>query len=60
MSSVAEIESASESLLPSQMEELAAWLDEYRETIHASGGVFAMYDREDEARWFPVTGSRPR
>jgi DNA replication protein DnaD len=50
MSSVAEIESAIERLSPTQVEELAAWLDQYREMIHASGEVFAVYDREDEAR----------
>lgn len=49
MSSVAEIESAIERLSPAQVEELAAWLDQYREMIHAAGGVFAMYDREKQA-----------
>jgi len=50
MSSVAEIESAIERLSPAQVDELAAWLEEYRELMHASGEVFAMYDREEEAR----------
>jgi len=50
MSSVAEIESAIERLSPAQVDELAAWLEEYRELMHASGEVFAMYVREEEAR----------
>jgi hypothetical protein len=47
MSRVAEIESAIEQLSPTQVEELAAWLDEYRAMPHAAGDVFAMYDREE-------------
>ena len=48
MSSVAEIESAIERLQPSEVAEVAAWLNEYQQMIQASSEVFAMYDREEE------------
>ena len=49
MSTVAEIESAIERLQPSEVAELAAWLNEYQQMIQASGEIFAMYDREEES-----------
>jgi hypothetical protein len=47
MSSVAEIELAIERLSPSEANEIAAWLEEYRQTINASAEIFGMYDREE-------------
>ena len=47
MSTVAEIESAIERLQPSEVAEIAAWLDEYQQMIQASAEMFAMYDREE-------------
>jgi hypothetical protein len=49
MSSVAEIESAIERLAPAEVAELAAWLEEYQQTVNASAEMFAMYDKEEEA-----------
>ena len=49
MSTVVEIEAAIERLTPSEVAELAGWLSEYQEMIHASAEVFAMYDREEES-----------
>jgi len=49
MSTVAEIESAIGHLTPQEVEELAAWLDEYRQMIRASAEVFSLYDGEIEA-----------
>jgi len=49
MSSVTEIESAIEKLPPEKVEELAAWLDEYRQTLNASHAVFSSYDDEEKA-----------
>jgi len=48
MSTVTEIETAIEKLPPAKVEELAAWLDEYRQTLNASGAVFAVYDEEEK------------
>jgi len=47
MSTVAEIESAIERLQPSEVAEIAAWLDAYQQMIQASAEMFAMYDREE-------------
>ena len=41
MSTVAEIESAIERLQPSEVAEIAAWLDEYQQMIQASAEMFA-------------------
>jgi len=49
MSTVAEIESAIERLQPSEVAQLAAWLNDYQQMIQASAQIFAMYDREEEA-----------
>lgn len=46
MSTVSEIEAAIEKLPPEKVEELAAWLDEYRQTLLASESVFGLYDEE--------------
>ena len=48
MATVAEIETAIEKLPPQNVEELAAWLDEYRQTLHASDAVFSIYDEEEK------------
>jgi hypothetical protein len=48
MSTVTEIETAIEKLPPEKVEELAAWLDEYRQTINAAAAVFALYDEEEK------------
>lgn len=47
MSSVAEIEAAIEKLSPSQLNEVARWLEEYQQMINASAEMFSMYDREE-------------
>jgi hypothetical protein len=48
MSSVVEIENAL-SLLPiEQVEEVAAWLDDYRQMVRASAEMFSLYDEEEE------------
>lgn len=47
MSTVAEIQSAISRLTPQEVEELAAWLDEYRQMIRASAEVFSLYDQEE-------------
>lgn len=47
MSSVAEIESAIERLSPAEVNQVAAWLEEYQQTINASASMFALYDREE-------------
>jgi predicted transcriptional regulator YdeE len=47
MSTVTEIETAIEKLPPQKVEELAAWLDEYRQTTHASDATFSLYDEEE-------------
>ncbi len=49
MSTVAEIESAIGQLSTQEVEQLAAWLDEYRQMIRASAEVFSLYDGEVEA-----------
>ena len=48
MSTVAEIETAIEKLPPQKVEELAAWFDEYRQTLGASDAVFSLYDEEEK------------
>jgi hypothetical protein len=48
MSTVSEIETAIEKLPPAKVEELAAWLDEYRQTLHASEAVFTLFDEEEK------------
>jgi hypothetical protein len=47
MSTVTEIETTIEKLPPAKVEELAAWLDEYRQTLHASEAVFSLLDEEE-------------
>ena len=47
MSSVAEIEAAIARLSPAQVNEIAAWLEEYQQMINASAQMFGMYDQEE-------------
>ena len=47
MSTVPEIESAITKLPAEKVEELAAWLDEYRQTLHASATVFTLLEEEE-------------
>lgn len=47
MSSVAEIESAIERLSPAEVNQVAAWLEEYQQMINASAAMFTLYDREE-------------
>ena len=47
MSTVAEIENAIERLSPTELAQLAAWFEEYRQMLNASAQVFTMYDREE-------------
>lgn len=47
MSTVAEIESAIERLKPTEVAQLAAWLEEYQQMIRASGEMFALYDQKE-------------
>jgi hypothetical protein len=47
MSTVAEIESAIESLPTAQVREIAAWLEQYQSTIDASAAVFSQLDAEE-------------
>jgi hypothetical protein len=47
MSSVAEIELAIERLSPAEVNEIAAWLEEYQQMINASAEIFGMYDKEE-------------
>ncbi len=54
MSTVVEIESAIQQLTPSEVAELAGWLNEYQQMIQASAEVFAMYDREEDSCKKPV------
>jgi hypothetical protein len=49
MSTVPEIESAIGQLSAQEVEELAAWLDEYRQLIRASAEIFSLYDEEEKA-----------
>jgi hypothetical protein len=49
VSKVAEIESAIGQLSTQEVEQLAAWLDEYRQMIRASAEVFSLYDEEEKA-----------
>jgi hypothetical protein len=50
MSTVTEIEAAIEKLPPQKVEELAAWLDEYRQTLRASEAIFARYEEEEDRK----------
>ena len=50
MSTVTEIESAIGRLSPQEVDELAAWLDEYRQMVRASAEVFSLYDDEEKAK----------
>lgn len=50
MSSVAEIESAISKLSAKDLDEVASWLDEYRQMIQASATIFSEYDKEEESR----------
>ncbi len=47
MTTVAEIESAIEHLPVEQVQQVAAWLEEYQATLNASAEVFAMLDAEE-------------
>ncbi len=49
MTAIAEIESAIERLSPAEVNELAAWLDEYQQMVNASAEIFSLYDKEEEA-----------
>jgi hypothetical protein len=49
MSSVAEIESAISKLPQEKVDEIAVWLDEYRQLTRASAEIFSMYDKEEAA-----------
>ena len=57
MSTVAEIESAIQRLQPSEVAQVAAWLNEYQQMLQASAEVFAMYDREEASCPEPSEGS---
>jgi hypothetical protein len=50
MTAVAEIESGIEKLSPTEVKELAAWLDEYQQMINASAELFSLYDQEEGAK----------
>jgi len=47
MSTVPEIESAIAKLPPEKVEEVAAWLDDYRQTLYASAAVFTLLEEEE-------------
>jgi hypothetical protein len=47
MSTVAEIESAIARLPAPQVQEVAAWLEEYQASLRASAEVFGMHDAEE-------------
>ena len=49
MSTVAEIEAAIESLPPSQVREVAVWLEERQRMLNSSEALFQMYDSEERA-----------
>jgi hypothetical protein len=57
MSTVAEIESAIERLQPSEVAQLAAWLNEYQQMVQASAEMFALYDREENSCKKPSEGN---
>ena len=44
---VGQAETAIEKLPPQKVEELAAWLDEFRQITHAPDAVFPLYDEEE-------------
>lgn len=48
MSTVTEIQMSIEKLPPTKVEKLAAWLDEYRQTLNAADAVFCGYDEEEK------------
>jgi hypothetical protein len=48
MSTVIEIETAITRLPAQKVEEIAAWLDEYRDSVHAADVIFSMYDEEEK------------
>ena len=50
MSTIAEIEAAIEKLAPTQVREVAAWLEEYQQLIGSSEALFQMYDEEEACR----------
>jgi len=47
MNTVAEIVSAIERLPSEQMEEIAAWLEQFRSTVGASAIIFSQLDAEE-------------
>ena len=49
MSSVIEIESAIERLSREEVNQVAAWLEQYQEMINASAEVFSIYDLVERA-----------
>jgi hypothetical protein len=49
MSTVADIDSAISHLTPEEVDQLAVWLDEYRQMIRASAEVFSLYDAEEKS-----------
>jgi hypothetical protein len=50
MSTVAEIEAAIEQLPPTELNELLAWIEEYRAMVGASQALFSLYDEEEKTR----------
>jgi hypothetical protein len=52
MSTVAEIESAIERLQPTEVAQLAAWVEEYQQMIHASAEMLALFDQEEASGGF--------
>ena len=48
MSTVTKIETAIKQFAAQKVEELATWLDEYRQTLHASDATFALCDEEEK------------
>ena len=47
MGTVAEIESALETLPTEEMLQIAAWLDDYRAMLHSSEALFQALDAEE-------------
>jgi hypothetical protein len=50
MSTVPEIEAATEKLPPAELRELIAWIEDHAAAIGGSETLFAMYDAEEEHR----------
>jgi hypothetical protein len=48
MSTVPEIEAAIQKLRPVELNNLLAWIDEYKVMVGASDVLFATYDEEEE------------